>query len=305
MLKRVVTGLLGAAVAIWLVFLPTERPFPGFPLWLAVLILAWLGLGEFYRGCQAQGMRPHRFLGGVALLAWMLAAIPSTLDSLLTLFPMLFGFGLIPLALTALVVASLIAEVTRRPHEERSPLRNVGATWLGALYVGWLFPFIARLRLHGEGLMYQVGWRAGELPEWMERYDGGAWLLLFVLLVTWANDSGAMLGGKAFGKHQMTPHLSPGKTWEGAATGTALCLAIAYGLGIWLHLPTAFVVGVGLICSVLGPLGDLSSSAFKRELGLKDFGGLLPGHGGVLDRFDSLLFNAVGVYYLAAIWPSG
>jgi phosphatidate cytidylyltransferase len=98
--------------------------------------------------------------------------------------------------------------------------------------------------------------------------------------------------------------LSPGKTVEGALGGLLATLGVAALLGWALRLPAATGLALGTLAGLIGPVGDLCASALKRDLGLKDFGALLPGHGGVLDRFDSLLFTAPAIYYALKLWPS-
>lgn len=122
--------------------------------------------------------------------------------------------------------------------------------------------------------------------------------LLFVLVLIWAADIGAYFAGRAFGRHKLAPLVSPGKTWEGMAGGTLGLLVIAL-LGVWWVLPSSGYALI-LICLLTGWLsivGDLSESLFKRQAGVKDSGSLFPGHGGVLDRIDSLT-AAVPVFWL-------
>ena len=120
----------------------------------------------------------------------------------------------------------------------------------------------------------------------------GAWLVLFVAACVWMTDTGAYFVGKAFGKHKLAPRLSPGKTIEGSLGG--LCTALLTGalFGLWIHLPLQHGLAIGFLAGTMGQVGDLFELALKREIGLKDFGSIMPGHGGALDRFDSLLFVA-------------
>lgn len=108
----------------------------------------------------------------------------------------------------------------------------------------------------------------------------------------WAGDTAAYTVGKSIGKHKLAPAISPNKTWEGAVANLILCLAVAVGLSIWMEQGPLVGLAVGLTTGVLGQIGDLLQSSWKRRSGTKDSGGLLPGHGGVLDRLDSLLFSA-------------
>jgi phosphatidate cytidylyltransferase len=133
--------------------------------------------------------------------------------------------------------------------------------------------------------------------------DPGAWAVLFVFLTTWACDTGAFFVGRTFGRHKLAPQLSPGKTREGAIGGLLAALVVGSVLGNVLHLGSPLSLLLGVVSGVLGQVGDLVASAIKRELGLKDFGALLPGHGGILDRFDSLLLTAPAIYYILLLWP--
>lgn len=145
---------------------------------------------------------------------------------------------------------------------------------------------MAMVALPVVGLFF-IGWRG-------QAYDGALPLGWFVLL--WTNDTAAYLFGRRFGRHKLAPSISPGKTWEGWAGGALATLAVAYGLlGVSQGMAglTAFQwAALGVVVSVLGPVGDLSESALKRQAGIKDSGTILPGHGGVLDRFDSHFISA-------------
>ncbi|MFO7801387.1 MAG: phosphatidate cytidylyltransferase [Desulfovermiculus sp.] len=122
------------------------------------------------------------------------------------------------------------------------------------------------------------------------------WELLLVLGAVFASDTGAFYAGSKWGKHKLCPGISPQKTWEGSVCGLAACIIFCLGLGLFLDRGEWLVwIGIGVALNVAAQLGDLFESALKRELGVKDSGGILPGHGGVLDRVDSLLL-AVPVY---------
>lgn len=122
-------------------------------------------------------------------------------------------------------------------------------------------------------------------------------VLLSLIFVIWASDSGAYFVGKPFGKHKLMPSVSPGKSWEGLAGGAACAAAVAYGL--W----GASMVWVGPLMAVLGTAGDLVESAWKRRNGLKDSGAIMPGHGGVMDRFDGFMFTVPVYFVLLSLLP--
>lgn len=151
----------------------------------------------------------------------------------------------------------------------------------GTLYVGWTLSHLVLLRA------------AGPL---------GFWRTLLVFGGVWGTDVLAYAVGSLFGRHKLKPSLSPGKSVEGAAGGLLGGLLAAWLVGIPLGLPVGLRLGLGLALGVLGQVGDLAESALKRHAGVKDSGSLLPGHGGILDRFDSSLFAAPVVYYLLALW---
>ncbi len=181
--------------------------------------------------------------------------------------------------LTAFLVLSLLAALR---SAATGPLECWSLSVAIALYAGWLGRYLALLR-HGAG--------------------GREWVLL-VLLVTFASDTGAYAVGKLLGRHRLAPSISPSKTIEGAVGGVlaAAVVAILLRAALGGHLRMA-ALALGVAVSVAAQLGDLGESALKRRLNIKDAGWLLPGHGGLLDRLDSLLFAGAMVYY-AVQWVS-
>ena len=163
----------------------------------------------------------------------------------------------------------------------RLPLPSViGSLWIGAALA-------AALALHG----------MDATP------NGNLWWnlrspLLLLLLPLWAGDTAAILVGKAFGKKPLAPSISPSKTVEGAVANLAACLLLGCLTGLWLGTAPVVGLGCGLACGIFGQAGDLFESYLKRCAGVKDSGNLLPGHGGLLDRIDSLLFSAAPVLIL-------
>ncbi|MFZ5591044.1 MAG: phosphatidate cytidylyltransferase [Bacillota bacterium] len=137
-------------------------------------------------------------------------------------------------------------------------------------------------------------WLIRQLP-------GGLYWLLLLFLAVWVVDTAAYFAGRSLGRRKMAPNLSPGKTWTGFIGGLAGSAALAMVFGHYVNsLPAVGVWSVALLTGLLAPLGDLVESGLKRTAGQKDAGGLIPGHGGVLDRFDSLLYTAPLVYLLVA-----
>jgi len=128
----------------------------------------------------------------------------------------------------------------------------------------------------------------------------GPFLVLAVFIGTWSADIAAYAGGHLMGRRKLAPHISPGKTWEGVIIGFLVTLVVLILLAFpGLNLSQRVLLGLAI--SVFAPLGDLVESSFKREAKIKDTGSLIPGHGGILDRFDSLLFTGTVSYYLIRI----
>jgi phosphatidate cytidylyltransferase len=256
--------LLTAAVALPLVL---GLVFLGPPLASAGLVAAFglVGLHEFYALLAARAIRAYRLLGGViaAAIGWEVA-VPGS-----------FGAALWP---AAALLATMALLGGGRDMGER--VTTVAATLLGAVYLGGLCGAIAGLRL--------------AMP--VER---GAWRIGLLLAVIMAADTAAYFVGHLAGRHKLAPSVSPGKTWEGFAGGlvggVAGALAVrAVGLP---ELAAGHAALLGLGVAALGASGDLVESVLKRWAGVKDSGTLFPGHGGVLDRLDSLLFGAPLLYY--------
>ncbi len=136
------------------------------------------------------------------------------------------------------------------------------------------------------------------------REEAGSPLVVFSFLLVWAVDTAAYFGGRAFGRKKLSPLLSPNKTWAGffAGFGGAAIAAVVSGL-VFLRLPIPKLIVVAIIAALAAQLGDLFESGLKRAYGAKDSSAVIPGHGGLMDRFDSLLFAAPVVYYLTAFWP--
>ena len=190
--------------------------------------------------------------------------------------------GWAPLALGGAAIALLSALLFRRKELEYLP-RSAGAVVLSWLWVGLLAAAVVRLRALDGGGRAGVGW------------------VVMAFAVTWGNDTFAYFSGLAFGKHRLYERISPKKSWEGAVGGVAGALVGAFLVRTLLlpDLGVATTLALALGGSVLGPLGDLSESMVKRAAGVKDSGKLIPGHGGVLDRIDALLFVAPWVYACA------
>jgi phosphatidate cytidylyltransferase len=172
---------------------------------------------------------------------------------------------------------------TKRPLVEALPAAGISAS--GLLLVA--FPLTFAVRLHGLS-------------------EEGPRVLLFALVITWIGDTVAYFVGRAIGKHPMAPHLSPKKTWEGGVASFAGSLLVGVLFSRWLSAPVPHLLAMAAAGNFAGQAGDLLESAYKRSAGVKDSGGLLPGHGGILDRIDALILAIPVVwYYWVLIYSPG
>jgi len=271
--QRVITALCGIPpliAAIWF-----NKPLP----WFTILVAIWgvLAALEFYRLVAAAKVPPLTYFG----LVWSLLFILSGNQDLLSLLKPHFDPNLVtPLLLTSAVVLPPIW-LLLRPHKERA-FTSWAWTIAGIFYVGWLLSYLVALR-NIDPVNLEVG------RNWV----------FFALFTNFGSDTAAFFIGRTWGKHRLAPHISPGKTWEGAIGGVLGAIIVSLVLVIPLNLPLSYgqAIFLSLVVSIFGQLGDLAESLFKRNMGVKESGKLLPGHGGALDRTDSLVFAGVVVYY--------
>ena len=268
MLQRTVTALVGLPVILAAVWWGTP--------WLTILALlaAALGVREIYRLSPPGAGSLPLALGVAWVAAWVLGAQAA---SELTNFLIISG-GI----LAAGAFISLLWLVAFYQGERL--LTGAGFLVGGPVAAGFLLGHALALRNIGE---------SGDV--------GRDWLLL-ALLTVFAADTGAFLVGRVLGRHRMAPNVSPGKTWEGAAGGLACAAAAAIALGLLpgLSAPRWQLAVIGATVGVLAQVGDLLESRVKRVSNVKDAGSVIPGHGGVLDRLDSLVLSVPAVYYLLA-----
>jgi phosphatidate cytidylyltransferase len=233
-----------------------------------------LGLWEFYLLAKKLQLKPDPATGYVAGAALVTISLMNDPASVL-----LVQFVIIALTIVTLVVATLRGA----PFDKM--IASAGATILGVLYIPLLGSHLVSLR-------------TGFNPTL------SAHLLSFFFLVLMGADAGAYYIGRALGKHKLAPSISPGKTWEGVVGGLVAALAMATLAHFWFfrELPLRYALPLAAVMTVVGILGDLAESALKRGAGAKDAANLLPGHGGLLDRLDSLLFNAPLIYYFARFY---
>ena len=266
------TRLATAAVALpLLVWLIVWNPWSLF-IWL-VLAAALVGVSEFCAMAFPEDLWDRGF--GIASGALFLSAM---------VIPTQERFAM---ALAAVVIAGLVLALARK-DDLRHGVDALGLTLLGSLYAAFLLPHYLWMHALPDPLAADVqlgGWR---------------WVIL-TIVIAMAGDVGGYFGGRWFGRHKLMPSVSPGKTMEGSAAAVLANLAGGAGckLVFFPALSWAEVVGLGLAVGCLAQVGDLCESMLKRAFGAKDSGWIIPGHGGVLDRIDSLVFPAPLVYYYA------
>ena len=248
-------------------------------LWWLFLLLAAaamvLGLWEFYLLAKKLQLRPDPAAGYLAGAAIVTVAVQRD--------PAVYVLA-VQFVIIVLIAGTMIA-FTMRGGPFDKMIASVGATILGVLYIPFLGSHLIAIRTGFEPAL-------------------SAHLLSFFFMVLMGADAGAYYIGRALGKHKLAPSISPGKTWEGVAGGILAALAMGALAHFWFfrELPLKFILPLAAVMTVLGMFGDLAESALKRGAGAKDAANLLPGHGGLLDRLDSLLFNAPLIYYFASFY---
>ena len=259
--------VLSAIVLLPVVVLATH--WGGWPFAALVTLAALLAGYELWALLKGGGYHPSRLIGLGFIVALTLTA---TWPDGALIRPVL-GAGL---------VLSLLWQLAR-PAPQRS-LTDWALTVAGSVYLGWLAGFLVLVR----GLPQGEGWA------------------FLALLAAWVNDSagylaGVYLAGRVLGRHAFSPTVSPKKTWEGSVAGWVLCALVTAGITHFLGVSWLPALGLGAVLGVMATMGDLAVSFIKRQVGAKDSGHLIPGHGGMLDRIDSLLFVSP-VVYVFAVW---
>jgi len=296
--KRVATALVLIPVVVGLVLFASTLIVA-----IATAVITVLALWEYFALGEAIGHRAFRFLTvscsllliyvqwivlrPVAYVYATLATrgvgprpesvpVATGLNRISAMYSIGTIFFVFVLGLTVLILW------TRRPLVEALPAAGISSSALMLV----AFPLSYAVRLHGFG---------GDGPK----------LLLFALVITWAGDSVAYFVGRAMGKHPLAPHISPKKTWEGSVGSMVGSLIVGWAFHYWIQIPVGHLVAMAVIGNVAGQMGDLLESAYKRSAGVKDSGGLLPGHGGVLDRIDALILCIPVIWYYVVLVNPG
>jgi len=243
----------------------------GLPYLLLVAFFMSVAVWEYANLFAALGRRPARGLMVLGAMAWLVSRF-------------FVGFRYDAHLLAALVLLTLVYHMADYERGAPESATDFAVSLSGMLYIGFIGAYMVSLRQEADG----------------------AWWVLLALTAIWVADSGAYFAGRAWGKHKLSPRLSPKKTWEGYLAGVVTGTLTGAALGAafpWLasHPLAGMSAGygalLGALVSTLAPLGDLGESLFKRQAGVKDSGNLLPGHGGAFDRVDSWLWAGLIAYY--------
>jgi len=266
MRNRILVGallLLGSLFLIWWGVIPVT---------LECLMIGCLGYYEFTELARKKGgRRPSMLMGiiGIVILLVSSCFLPA-----IFFLPLLF-----------LIIFLILVHFVFHKDLHPNTLFDAAATLLGVIYLGVFLSFVVFFR--------QV---PGQILVGSYAVSRGASLLAYIILLNAGTDIGSFFVGKFLGRHRLCPNISPGKTVEGALGGLLFAILIGYFLGDWLGFRLWQGAAMGLIVSLAAQLGDLWESIIKREAGAKDSGNFLGSHGGILDRFDSLLFSAPLAY---------
>lgn len=253
LLVRAITAIIGVAIML------SAIVYSEWTFFAVFLVITLISLREFYQLGQASGRKPF-FVWGL-----IQAALLYTLAYLIAIgqAERLYYFGLIAFFSLIFVLA-----IFRKDRENL--MSCIAFSIMGVFYVALPFSLINMIAFAEGAYAYP--------------------LIIGLLFSQWANDTGGYFAGKAFGRTKLYEAISPNKTWEGSIGGLLLVLIITYLISLWFNdLSTIEWMGLGLVVSVFGSIGDLTESLFKRNLAIKDSGNTIPGHGGFLDRFDGLL----------------
>ncbi|HEX6126235.1 MAG TPA: phosphatidate cytidylyltransferase [Pyrinomonadaceae bacterium] len=278
MKTRILTALVALPILIASIVLPSYFPDT---IWIfvgiAVIALA-AGLFEFYsltKKLELKADAAVAYIGAAGLTVAFIVDAPTTDPNLLLM------------ALAMLVILVLITQTFRFQKDFSKMLVGAGVTVLGVLYIAFLGGFLISTRVGFETHPYL-----------------STHLLGYFFLVLMGSDTGAYFAGRALGKHKLAPKISPGKTVEGLVGGLLAAAVFGALATFWFfpELPYQYSIPLAIVMAGVGVLGDLAESAMKRGSKTKDAASILPGHGGLLDRLDSLLLNAPILYYFARLY---
>ena len=242
----------------------------GIPFLLFILVIGTASFYEFAEMSKNKGENVNRIVGILTVVLFIVNAFYKFID--------------LQLLLLLSILLLLIFELFRN---KGSAIHNVGSTLLGIFYIGLFSSSIIGIREFYSNSLH---------------YNNGGLLIISIFITLWVTDSAAYFLGSAFGKHKLFPRVSPNKSWEGAIAGFVFSIIAMVVLNKFLisFISLADALVLGLIIGLFGQIGDLIESLLKRDAGVKDSSNIIPGHGGVLDRFDSLIFSSPFIFLYVA-----
>lgn len=296
--KRLIVAAIGIPIAVFLIY------SGGYLFAITVVIVSCFALFEYYKLTEKKGARPHKFTGIIASVFFQAAFFFVCIDDSLP--------GLSFAMIIAFLLFSVFIFSSELWYNKRNSIINTSVTITGIIYIS--LPLSALIGIRN---IHDFNWKilAGVLSDnainiksfqIFGNFDDiwGAGLILSLFATAWISDSAAYFVGKKYGKHKLFPRVSPKKSWEGAFAAffagiiTFFAFTKLLAPGLALH----HTIIIGIIISSIGQIGDLAESQIKRDAGSKDSSSILPGHGGFLDRFDSIIFIAPIVFiYIIAI----
>ncbi len=272
------TRVISAAAAI--VLLAVIVYLGGIAIGIAVSILAFVGIMEFYKALSKGGFKPVYALGCISCLPLLYAAVSGILPERFLLAPADVALAAAFFVFVLIVVLFCLIMFS----DGKYGIKDVAVTLFGIAYVVFPLSFVTLTRHMDHGYIYM----------WM------------IFIGAWATDTFAYFTGVTMGRTKIVPKISPKKSLEGCIGGVIGCAAVMTAFGAYfsniLGAPVVHFAVIGLICGVISQLGDWSASVVKRAVGIKDYGNIMPGHGGVLDRVDSILFTAPAVYFYISMF---
>lgn len=272
MLKtRVISAIIGAALLITIV------SFGNIALGLGTLFLSLIGIHELYNAFSHAGYKPIKLVGYLSCAPIFFISFSEEYKMINNYVDLFKSINYASFGVFLIIVGLFYMSIF---HNDRYNLNDISLTFLGILYVPFLFAFIVLTR----------------------NLEYGAYYIWIIFIGAFATDTFAYFFGVFLGKNKLIPAISPKKTVEGAIGGAIGCLAVTLAYGAFVNtkitgIPLYHFAIIGLLNGVISQIGDLAASSVKRFVNIKDYGRLMPGHGGVLDRFDSILFNAPVVYF--------
>ena len=272
---RWLTAAIGMPIVLLFVW------FGGWAAFAAILLIVVLGTLELHAMLLNTGYHPVIWISfGLCVLFLLSAMFP--LQRLL----------LLEIGLSAFLPTSFIWIFFRRQRLEGA-LVDWALTLVIAVYLGWPMSYFLLIRGYEPATLHLTS------PVWVS-LPSGVWWLLITLLGVWGFDASAFFAGRYFGRHKLAPSISPAKTWEGVLGGMVLSITASLVLTVLpLGVPWYLAILLGILIGSAGTLGDLAESLIKRQTHVKDSGQIIPGHGGMLDRVDSLLFAVLVVYFFS------